>query len=163
MQALATVPGLKQRRRSELGLFIVAVVVLSFAYLLASLGTYGVLPANALEFIGISVALALVVHVANRYLAPESDPVIMPIVLLLNGIGFVMIYRLDASPQMAADAPWHYQAAWTVLGVLAYVLTLFVVRRSRDLSATATCSCSRRSPCSCSPWHRSSAGRPRLS
>ncbi|MGA3352101.1 MAG: FtsW/RodA/SpoVE family cell cycle protein [Acidimicrobiales bacterium] len=133
MQSLAIAPGLKQRRRSELGLLIVAVVVLTFAYLLASLGTYGALPSNALEFIGVSVALAFVVHVANRFLAPEADPVIMPVVLLLNGIGFVMIYRLDASVQMAADAPWHYQAVWTVLGVVAYVMTLFVVRRSRDL------------------------------
>ncbi len=77
--------------------------------------------------------LALVVHFANRFLAPEADPVIMPIVLMLNGIGFVMIYRLDASPQVSRLAPWHYQAVWTVLGVIAYVTTLAVVRRSRDL------------------------------
>ena len=88
---------------------------------------------NTLDFIGVVVALALVVHLANRFLAPEADPVLMPVVLMLNGIGFVMIYRLDASPLIAADAPWHYQAAWTALGVVAYVLTLFVVRRSRDL------------------------------
>jgi cell division protein FtsW (lipid II flippase) len=126
-------PRVKRRRRSELGLLVVAVVVITFAYLLASLGVYGVLPANALEFIGVVTGLALVVHVANRFLAPEADPVIMPVVLMLNGIGFVMIYRLDASPQIAIDAPWHYQAAWTILGVAAYVGTLFMVRRSRDL------------------------------
>ena len=57
----------------------------------------------------------------------------MPVVLMLNGIGFVMIYRLNASSQSAADAPWRYQAVWTVLGVAAYVVTLAVVRRSRDL------------------------------
>ena len=57
----------------------------------------------------------------------------MPVVLMLNGIGFVMIYRLDVSAQMAADAPWHYQAAWTALAVVSYVVTLAVVRRSRDL------------------------------
>ena len=54
-------------------------------------------------------------------------------------------HRLDVSPQMA-DAPWHYQAAWTALGVFAYVVTLFLVRRSRQPPvATATCSCS-------APW-----------
>ena len=53
----------------------------------------------------------------------------MPVVLMLNGIGFVMIYRLNDP----VDAPWHYQAIWTVLGVAAYVVTLAVVRRSRDL------------------------------
>ncbi len=126
-------PRVRQRRRSELGLLLVAVCVLTFAYLLASLGTYNALPANALEFIGVSAGLALVVHIANRFLAPEADPVVMPIVLMMNGIGFVMIYRLDASPQVAGLAPWHYQAVWTVLGVFAYVVTLFFVRRSRDL------------------------------
>jgi cell division protein FtsW (lipid II flippase) len=133
VQPLAIAPRVRQRRRSELGLLLVAVVVLTFAYLLASLGTYNALPGNALEFIGIAAALALVVHLANRFLAPEADPVIMPIVLMMNGIGFVMIYRLDVSAQMEADAPWHYQAVWTVLGVVAYVLTLLLVRRSRDL------------------------------
>jgi hypothetical protein len=133
VQPLAIGPRVKQRRRSELGLLLVAVVVITLAYLLASLGTRDDLPPNALRFIGITVALALVVHLANRFLAPQGDPVMMPVVLMLNGIGFVMIYRLDVSPQVAAVASWHYQAAWTALGVVAYVVTLFVIRRSRDL------------------------------
>ncbi len=114
-------------------MLLVVVVVITLAYILASLGTYNTLPPNALEFIGVIAALALTVHVANRFLAPEADPIIMPVVLMLNGIGYVMIYRLDASPQVAVDAPWHYQAIWTALGVAAYVVTLLVVRRSRDL------------------------------
>jgi cell division protein FtsW (lipid II flippase) len=133
VQPLAIAPRAKQRRRSELGLLLVGVVVLTFAYLLASLGAYNVLPPNALGFIGVTAGLALVIHLANRFLAPEANPVVMPVVLMLNGIGFVMIYRLDVSAQIAADAPWHYQAIWTGLGVVAYVLTLFFVRRSRDL------------------------------
>ena len=133
MQPLAIAPRVKQRRRSELGLLLVAVVVILLAYVLASLGTYDKLPPNALGFIAVITGLALVVHVANRFLAPQADPVILPVVLMLNGIGFVMIYRLNAAPQSAADAPWHYQAVWTVLGVAAYVITLLAVRRSRDL------------------------------
>ena len=117
MQPLAIAPRVKQRRRSELGLLLVAVVVITLAYLLASLGTRDALPPNALNFIGVIAALALVVHLANRFLAPEADPVMMPVVLMLNGIGFVMIYRLDVSPQMAVDAPWLYQAAWTAQAI----------------------------------------------
>ena len=133
MQSLAIAPRVKQRRRTELGLLLVAVVVVTLAYLLASLGTYNVLPPNALDFIGVVTALALIVHLTNRFLAPDSDPVIMPVVLVLNGLGFVMIYRLDVSRQTALDAPWSNQAIWTALGVAAYVVTLAVVRRSRDL------------------------------
>jgi cell division protein FtsW (lipid II flippase) len=119
----------EQRRRSEVGLLFVAVVVILFAYLLASLGTYDRLPPNVWEFLGVLAAIALFVNVANRFLAPQADPVMMPVVLMLNGIGFVMIYRLNDP----VDAPWRYQAIWTVLGVAAYVVTLAVVRRSRDL------------------------------
>lgn len=126
-------PGVRQRRRSELGLLVVGFVVVSFAFVLASLGTYNTLPADGWEFLAVSAALALAVNVANRYLAPDADPVIMPVVLVLNGIGFVMIYRLNVSAQIAADASWHYQAIWSVLGVVAYIVTLVLVRRSRDL------------------------------
>jgi len=112
---------------------LVVVVVITLAYILASLGAYNVLPSNALEFIGVVSALALIVHLANRFLAPDADPVIMPVVLMLNGIGFVMIFRLDDSRAAALDAPWSNQALWTAFGVAAYVATLLIVRRSRDL------------------------------
>jgi cell division protein FtsW (lipid II flippase) len=128
VEPLAVVPRVKQRRRSELGLLVVGLVVITFAFVLASLGAYNKLPPQAPEFIGACVVLAAVVHIANRFLAPQADPVVMPVVLMLNGIGFVMIYRLDDP-----GAPWHYQAAWSALGVAAYVVTLLVVRRSRDL------------------------------
>lgn len=126
-------PRVKRRRRSELGLLLVGFVVVAFAYVLASLGTYNQLPPHALEFLAVSAALALIVHFANRWLVPEADPVIMPVVLVLNGIGYVMLYRLDAYPLVGVNAPVTYQAAWTALGVVAYITTLAVVRRSKDL------------------------------
>jgi len=133
VQPLATLPGVRQRRRSELGLLLVALFVVSLAYVLGSLGAYDELPPHALEFIAVSALLGLAVHLANRRYAPEADPVIMPVVLLLNGLGYVMIYRLNAYSDAAANARASYQAAWTVLGVIAYIVTLAAVRRSRDL------------------------------
>ncbi len=50
----------------------------------------------------------------------------LPLVVLLNGLGYVMVARIDA----------HFaklQAAWTAAGVVFYVLTLVIVKRSRDL------------------------------
>lgn len=66
------------------------------------------------------------VHLANRLLAPDSHPVLLPVVALLNGLGYVMIARLD--PHEA-----RLQAGWTAVGAIAYVVTLLLVRRSRDL------------------------------
>ena len=163
MQPLAISPRVKQRRRSELGLLIVAVVVLSFAYLLASLGAYNVLPANALEFIGIAAALALVVHLANRYLAPEADPVIMPVVLMLNGIGFVMIYpsttppRLPGSP-LGTTRPLGRSSASSLMCAPCFSCAARVTS-----SATATCSCPPPLASWCSPSRLISVARPRLS
>ena len=51
-------------------------------------------------------------------------------VFLLNGIGYVIILRIDLG-KAQNYAP--VQALWTAIGVGAYVLTLFFVRRSRDL------------------------------
>lgn len=116
----------RARRRSELGLLAVGALVVVFADVLASLGVTGALPAHATRLILFVVVLAVVVNVANRLLVPESSPVLLPVVLVLNGLGYVMISRLD-------PAEAGFQAAWTIVGVVGYLATLLVVRRSRDL------------------------------
>ena len=73
---------------------------------------------------------AAVAHIANRIFVPTPIPVVLPIAFLLNGIGYVMILRIDLA-KGHDYAP--LQAAWTAGGVAAYVLTLAVIRRSRDL------------------------------
>ncbi len=114
------------RRRTELGLLALAALVTVSAYILASLGRTATIPANVLPFLGMILALELLAHLANRRWAANADPVILPIVALLNGVGYVVIARLDY--KLAG-----LQAVWTALGVIAYVATLAVVRRSRDL------------------------------
>ncbi|HEV2361408.1 MAG TPA: FtsW/RodA/SpoVE family cell cycle protein, partial [Acidimicrobiales bacterium] len=114
------------RRRSELGLLFVAVVVVVFAYLLGALGQSGQLPPNPLKFILGYTGLALFVHLVNRFLAPNCDPVVLPVIFVLNGIGYVVIDLLE--PRYASN-----QLLWMVAGVFVYSVTLLVLRRSRDL------------------------------
>ena len=121
MNALA-----QARRRAELGLLVLAVAVTGAAYTLASLGQTSSVPANILPFLGVIAALFFTAHVAIRRLAPEADGLIFPLVALLNGIGYVFIARVK--PSLAAN-----QATWTFVGIAAFILTLLVVRRSRDL------------------------------
>ena len=116
----------KPQRRTELGLIIFGSFLVAAAYVLATVGTTAKIPGNLGIFLGIVLGLALVAHVANRFLAPDASGVILPLVVLLNGLGYVMVARIDA----------HYaklQAAWTAAGVVFYVLALLVVKRSRDL------------------------------
>ena len=114
------------RRNTELGLVILAGVITAGLYTLASLGRTASLPGNIVPFLLIVLALLGAAHVGMRRLAPTGDGILLPIAGLLNGIGYVMIARLD--DDLAA-----LQATWTLIGVGAFIATLLVVRRIRDL------------------------------
>jgi cell division protein FtsW (lipid II flippase) len=114
------------RRNTELGLILLATIITAGIYTLASLGTTADLPADIIPFLGVVLALLVGAHIATRRLAPGGDGVLLPLAALLNGIGYVWIARLDED--LAA-----LQATWTAVGILAFVATLVVVRRARDL------------------------------
>ncbi len=116
----------KPKRRTELGLLIFGSLIVVATYVLASVGTTSKIPANLGPFLGVMLGLALVAHIANRIYAPDANAVLLPIATLLNGLGYVMLARIA---QHWAQA----QAGWTAVGVGAYIVTLALVRRSRDL------------------------------
>jgi peptidoglycan glycosyltransferase len=122
------------RRRTELGLIILGSLITGAAYALAALGKTARLPADLLPFLGLVLGLLLVAHVATRRLAPGADPLLLPLAALLNGIGYVFIARLDEAAQDEGSLAG-LQAVWTAMGVGAFVVTLLVVKRSRDLRA----------------------------
>jgi peptidoglycan glycosyltransferase len=62
-----------------------------------------------------------------RWLAPQADPTFVPLAGVLNGLGYVMIARID--PELAG-----LQMMWTVLGVGLFTGVLAVLRNSRNLS-----------------------------
>ena len=114
------------RRNTELGLIVLAVLVTGGAYTLASLGRTASLPANIGPFLGVVLGLLVAAHIATRRLAPAADAVLLPLAALLNGIGYVFIARLDED--LAG-----LQATWTLSASRAFIGTLIVVRRVRDL------------------------------
>ncbi len=118
--------GPKPKRRTELGLLLFGSLLIVALYVIAELGVKSKIPANIGPFLGIVLGLALAAHMANRWLAPDANAVILPLAALLNGIGYVVIARWN--PPYARE-----QAGWVALGVVLYVLTLLVVRYSRDL------------------------------
>ena len=72
------------------------------------------------------LGLYVVAHLAVRRFAPRADPTLLPIAVLLNGIGFFTISRLDRDLARV-------QAIWTAVGIGAFVLTLVVVKHIRTL------------------------------
>jgi cell division protein FtsW (lipid II flippase) len=114
------------RRRTELGLILLVVALTGGLYALAGFGKAGNLPANMGPFLATIFGLLLVAHLAMRRLAPLADPILLPCAGLLNGIGYVFIARLSTQEAQL-------QAVWTAIGIAAFVITLLVVRRARDL------------------------------
>ena len=114
------------RRTTELGLLLLGGLIIAGTYTLASLGRTASLPADIVGFLAVVLGLLLAAHVAVRRLAPEADGLLLPLAGLLNGLGYVFIAR--TSERLAG-----LQAAWTAIGLGAFVATLLVVRRVRDL------------------------------
>lgn len=117
---------LPARRRTELGLLFLVVVLTGGLYALAGFGKAGNLPANMGIFLAILFALLLLAHLGMRRLAPNADPILLPVAGLLNGIGYVFIARLS-------NHEARLQAFWTFIGIAVFIGTLFVVKRARDL------------------------------
>lgn len=116
----------RRRRTTELGLLVLAGLIIGGAYALASLGRNSSLPADVGLFLLGILGLLLVAHVAVRRFAPAADPLFLPLAALLNGLGYVFISRLDTGLALK-------QLGWTVVGVGLFVLTLAVVRDIRVL------------------------------
>jgi peptidoglycan glycosyltransferase len=122
-----------RRRTEELGLGILALVIVASGYVLLALSKAPTLPGDLWAFMGAILGLFVVAHLAVRKWAPRADATLLPLVALLLGIGFVTISRLDlAVPEAKRVAPT--QALWTAVGVAAFVVTLILVRRVGDLA-----------------------------
>jgi cell division protein FtsW (lipid II flippase) len=123
-------------RRVELGLIALALLASVGAFLLLELALFGTVTTEAGVFGAAAGLIALLAHLFTRWLAPNADPTFLPVALLLNGLGWVMIYRLDQAQAVAAVAGAHlafYQAAWTAIGIGAYCAVLFFLEKPADL------------------------------
>ena len=75
------------------------------------------------------IAFAFVLHLILRRRASEADPMILPIAVVLNGLGIAMIYRLDLATIASGGAELFAsrQVMWTgVAMAIAALVILFV-------------------------------------
>ena len=81
-------------------------------------------------------------HLVIRRYAPYADPLILPLVAVINGLGLVLIHRLDLGSGANGEAAVatdqtnnaDQQVLWAVLGVVAFSVILIFVRDHRTLS-----------------------------
>ena len=96
----------------------------------------GTIPADIVGYGGWLTALIVVAHVAVRIFAPYADPVLLPLVAALNGLGLAVIHRLDLDNTAQCvdnDTFARQQLIWMTLGVVLFVATLGLLRDHRLL------------------------------
>ncbi|MFJ8313553.1 MULTISPECIES: FtsW/RodA/SpoVE family cell cycle protein [unclassified Streptomyces] len=130
------------RRNTELALLVFAVAIPVFAYANVGLAMTGKLPSGMLGY-GLGLGLmAGVAHLAVRRFAKYADPLLLPLATLLNGLGLVLIWRLDQSPRLIAQAKRAYgafspsaphQLIFSALGVALFIGVLLLVKDHRIL------------------------------
>jgi cell division protein FtsW (lipid II flippase) len=121
----------RRRRGAELFLLILALAVGIGAYAAVGLGVEGHVPVDIVGYGGWLAALLVAAHVAVRLVAPYADPVLLPVVAALNGLGLAVIHRLD----LAEDTTFaRQQLTWMTLGVVLFVGALVVLRDHRVLT-----------------------------
>ncbi|MDO9495825.1 MAG: FtsW/RodA/SpoVE family cell cycle protein, partial [Nocardioides sp.] len=121
----------RRRRGAELFLLILALGVGIGAYAAVGIGVEGKVPVDILGYGGWLAALLVGAHVAVRLVAPYADPVLLPVVAALNGLGLAVIHRID----LADDTDFaRQQLTWMTLGVVLFVGALVVLRDHRVLT-----------------------------
>lgn len=95
----------------------------------------GAVPPDAARYGAGLGLLALLAHLAVRWRAPHADPLLLPIAVLLNGLGLVLIYRLDLeTPHTRAAAT---QLVWSTIGVGLFTAVVLALRDHRVLQRYA--------------------------
>ncbi|MFJ8386580.1 FtsW/RodA/SpoVE family cell cycle protein [Streptomyces sp. NPDC094438] len=127
--ALAHAPN---RRRTEAWLLGFVVLITVGGYAFTGLSMEGHLPSGLTGFAVAVFLLALVPHLAVRRWASRADPLLLPLALLLTGLGLVLMHRLDityaAKPRLRISQAGSGQLMWTVIGVAVCVGLLLVLR-----------------------------------
>jgi cell division protein FtsW (lipid II flippase) len=125
----------RRRANTELTLLVLALATVLLAYVLLGLSQAPTLPPGLLAYGGALTALAAASHIVSRRLAPGADPLLLPMAFLLNGLGLVMVHRIDFATADLADptslAP--AQTAWTVVAIGLFCGTLVFLSDHRVL------------------------------
>ncbi len=131
-------PSTPTRRNAELALLCFATLITVVALVIVEAnqeqGISWDLASSMLAFLTLFVCA----HLAIRRFAPYADPVLLPVVALLNGLGLVMIHRLDlVQGALTPSTPRpsdEQQMLWTLVGVVGFSLVVIFLRDHRILA-----------------------------
>jgi cell division protein FtsW (lipid II flippase) len=123
-------------------MLVFAIGVVLFAYASVGFGLNGKVPPGIAEYGLGFAALMAGAHLVMRKFAPWADPLLLPLAGLLNGLGIVMIYRLQEvgrhgnpgslSVPLSTSATL-IQLMYTAIGIGCFVAVLALIREPRVL------------------------------
>jgi cell division protein FtsW (lipid II flippase) len=145
-------PSVPKRRNVELAMSMFAVVIAMFAYANVGLAEDptqpggGKLPAGMWGYGAGLAAIVIAAHLLIRYAAPYADPLFLPLATFLNGIGLVIIHRLDlhkhdlaraihAKHMPTGSAP--NQLMFSALGIVGFAAVLLFIKDHKILQRYA--------------------------
>ncbi len=118
-------------RPTEFGLLLFSTAVFAIMLVSLEMSQGNAITGDMLGLIGGFIGLFTVAHLALSFLAPYADQILLPLASLLNGMGIVMLARIDI------DKGWGLaprQEMWTIVGILLFVLVLFFLRDHKSLT-----------------------------
>jgi cell division protein FtsW (lipid II flippase) len=125
---ITTVP--KPRRNVELLLLILALAVGVGANFLVGLDQDQALNSDFFVQGSTLIVLVFAVHIVLRIRAKYADPIILPVVTAMNGLGLAMIHRIDIA---TGDQAANRQLLWTGMAIGVLIAVIWLLRDHRVL------------------------------
>lgn len=135
---MATVSEVRVRagRRSELALLTASLGIVVLARGLVDYHAHYLELSQLGIYAASAAGLMLAAHLVVRRYAPSSDPVLLPAVFAINGIGVAMIRRIDFAYAQYRGRETDFgdaQVGWTLVGVVLAIAVVFFLRDHRML------------------------------
>lgn len=121
-----------RHRAVEARLTAFAVLLTAGAAALLALSETSDPPVEALVYPGALAVAAVFAHAAIRAAAPNADPLLLPLTILLNGIGLVFVRRIDL---VRGSDLGTAQTLWTLVSIAVLCAVILFIRRLEALSA----------------------------
>ncbi|GAA2821704.1 FtsW/RodA/SpoVE family cell cycle protein [Saccharopolyspora taberi] len=133
LTGLNRIPRPATRRGTELFMLICSAVIVTIAIMLVQISQEQTLSRELLYYGAAFLALFGTAHVAVRRWAPYADPLILPLVSLINGLGLVVLHRIDFA-EVSGSPFTGKQIAYATVGVALFIVVLALIKDHRTLA-----------------------------
>ncbi|MBB6174305.1 cell division protein FtsW (lipid II flippase) [Nocardiopsis mwathae] len=122
-----------KRRNAELVMTLFAIGITLFAMIATGLTRNGEVPPDLMLYGALFGGLAILAHVFIRFFAPWSDPLLLPLAVLLNGLGIAMLYRLFESTGDTDHGSASSQLMLTAISLVVFAGVVYFLKEPRTL------------------------------